>query len=608
MPGDSLGRLDVQFGGLDLQFGGSGSANSDAMTGSSGFEFGSASTGNQQVDPNDQKTSSGVSVGSLSGGITKPVTDSFAPTAKEVNKSLSNALSSSGKLNPSAGSTLAAAPVANPTNQQDSFSKSSSSGTAPTANNSSGHVPNLNSNATNVAPGGGSGSGSGSGNNFNKNPGQSDNQGLSGYSTYNNYNKQASGGGYGNSYQQYQQYPNSNSFSSQQQQQQQGSAGQSAGSSSQYKGVGQYDKYDPSLSNPAAAVLGLANTNTTNALSGKVSATTASKVNMPNLPPGVASMLHPQYVAAAGLAPAAAFYGLQQPMYGAYGNTGLEDLAAMQRASASAAGLHTLPTTGYYDPNNQFAATSLGAAVPNRDAGQNSNIASQLAGLVSSASSVTGGAGNGNSSSAVNTLGSTSGFGSTSGATSTAAVAAAAASAAAASSALAVNNAADSTSSPGPATSTGSSQMTGSGQHHSVQQQAQQQQQQQQQTAFNLAATNAFAAQQMPPGYAYYFGNMGNMSLQGYPQTPQGHVYQPQAMGVPGAGTTPSQFQKQTYGTSYGSGYDTLGQQQQGNAKDFSSNYSSNGQSKSTGGSAAAGTGKGAHQYWGNTLTSTQLW
>lgn len=64
---------------------------------------------------------------------------------------------------------------------------------------------------------------------------------------------------------------------------------------------------------------------------------------MPNLPPGVAaSMLHPQYVAAAGLAPAAAFYGLQQPMYGAYGNTGLEDLAAIQRASASAAGLHTL--------------------------------------------------------------------------------------------------------------------------------------------------------------------------------------------------------------------------------------------------------------------------
>ena len=111
MPGDSLGRLDVQFGGLDLQFGGSGSANSDAMTGSSGFEFGSSS-----VTQDPDKTSSG-GVGSLS---SKPVTDSFAPTAKEVNKSLSNALSSSGKLNPTAGSTVAAA-VANPSSQQVSF-------------------------------------------------------------------------------------------------------------------------------------------------------------------------------------------------------------------------------------------------------------------------------------------------------------------------------------------------------------------------------------------------------------------------------------------------------------------------------------------------------
>jgi len=167
--------------------------------------------------------------------------------------------------------------------------------------------------------------------------------------------------------------------------------------------------------------------------------------------------------------------------------------------------------------------------------------------------------------------------------------------------------------------------------------------QQQQQTAFNpLAATNAFAAQQMPPGYAYYFGNMGNMGLQPYgaATTPAGHVYQPTAMTVPGA-TATSQFQK-SYGTSaypqyhgfteenienarkniensrihsentsYGSGYETLGQQ--GGNKDFTSSYSSNGQSKSNaaaaaGGSAAAGAGKGAHQYWGNTLTSTQLW
>ena len=62
---------------------------------------------------------------------------------------------------------------------------------------------------------------------------------------------------------------------------------------------------------------------------------------MPNLPPVDDSMMHHQYIAAE-LAPAASVYGLKQPMYGAYGNTGLEDLAAMQRASASAAGLHTL--------------------------------------------------------------------------------------------------------------------------------------------------------------------------------------------------------------------------------------------------------------------------
>merc|ERR1719219_2954171 len=282
----------------------------------------------------------------------------------------------------------------------------------------------------------------------------------------------------------------------------------------------------------------------------------------------------------------------------------------MQRASASAAGLHTLPTTGYYDPNNQFAATSLGAAVANRDAGNTNlaNLNSLAAGIVSSTSSSTGG-NTGNSASAT-TLGSTSGFGSTS-ATSTAAAVAASVAA----QATAVNNAADATSSPGPATSTGSTGGSGTGsgvgQHHTVQQaQQQQQQQQQQQTAFNLAATNAFAAQQMPPGYAYYLSNMGNMSLQhAYGATTPSHVYQPTAMTVPGAGGTASQFQK-SYGTSYGSGYDTLGQQQAAAAtgnKDFG-NYSSNGPSKSTGGSAGAGTAKGAHQYWGNTLTNTQMW
>jgi len=123
------------------------------------------------------------------------------------------------------------------------------------------------------------------------------------------------------------------------------------------------------------------------------------------------------------------------------------------------------------------------------------------------------------------------------------------------------------------------------------------------------ASANAFAAQQMPAGYAYYFGNMGNMSLQPYGANTPGQMYQPTAMTVPGAGAPASQFQK-SYGTSYGSGYDALSQQaaHAGGNKDFSSNYPSNGQSKSTGGSTVGGTAKGAHQYWGNTLTGTQLW
>lgn len=77
-----------------------------------------------------------------------------------------------------------------------------------------------------------------------------------------------------------------------------------------------------------------------------------------------------------------------------------------------------------------------------------------------------------------------------------------------------------------------------------------QQQAQQQQTAFaNLAATNAFA-QQMPPGYAYYFGNMGNMAgLQPYGATNPGHPNVYQTMTVPGTGANAtSQFQK-SYGT-----------------------------------------------------------
>ena len=149
------------------------------------------------------------------------------------------------------------------TTQQDSFSKTASAVSTVSSSANSANQPQ----AVGPTSGGSSGNYGGvSGGSSNNKPTQD----LSGY----NYNYK----GY-NNYQQYQ-YPTaaSNNYSSSAQQQQQ----QSAGSGSQYKGGGQYDKYSQDASaqlqnNPAAAVLGLASTSTTNALSGKVSATTASK-------------------------------------------------------------------------------------------------------------------------------------------------------------------------------------------------------------------------------------------------------------------------------------------------------------------------------------------
>ena len=240
MPGDSLGRLDVSFGALDLQFGGSGgSANSESMSG--GFEFGANPVAEDKTSTS-KPTSTGDQVAS------------FAPSAKEVNKSLSNALTGGpsgapgGKLN-----AVSATPsAASSSTQQDSFSKAAST----VSHASAAHVSAVSASVTNQPQSASSG-GSGFGNK---------------QDYYNNsYNK-----GYTN-YQQYQYQPTTNNYTT-------GSSGGS-GAGSQYKGqVGPYDKYDSTTAqlqnNPAAAVLGLASTSTTNALSGKVSATTASKFSI----------------------------------------------------------------------------------------------------------------------------------------------------------------------------------------------------------------------------------------------------------------------------------------------------------------------------------------
>ena len=141
--------------------------------------------------------------------------------------------------------------------------------------------------------------------------------------------------------------------------------------------------------------------------------------------------------------------------------------------------------------------------------------------------------------------------------------------------AAAMNNSIDSTSSPIPNASNPNNQQTGN----------------LQQAGLNFA-TNAFAAQQaaLPPGYAYFYGQVPNLQA-AYGATAAG-VYPGTPMAVPTAagGTATTQFQKSAYGTSYGSGYDSLGQGQ--GKQDFNNYSTGNGTTgKSSGAQGSSGTG-----------------
>ena len=141
--------------------------------------------------------------------------------------------------------------------------------------------------------------------------------------------------------------------------------------------------------------------------------------------------------------------------------------------------------------------------------------------------------------------------------------------------AAAMNNSVDSTSSPIPNASNPNNQQTGN----------------LQQAGLNFA-TNAFAAQQaaLPPGYAYFYGQVPNLQA-AYGATAAG-VYPGTPMAVPTAagGTATTQFQKSAYGTSYGSGYDSLGQGQ--GKQDFNNYSTGNGTTgKSSGAQGSSGTG-----------------
>merc|ERR1712106_108592 len=128
-------------------------------------------------------------------------------------------------------------------------------------------------------------------------------------------------------------------------------------------------------------------------------------------------------------------------------------------------------------------------------------------------------------------------------------------------------------------------------------------------TPFNaLASTFAAAAPQqhptLPPGYAYFYGGVGGMpgALQAYGQGVGGGVYPATHPGIPvptaAGATNTSQFQNKPYGaSSYGTSYDSLnlGQSNSGYGKN---NYGSdNNQAKSGTSSSNAG-----HGYWSSAL------
>lgn len=531
MPGDTLSTLDVQFGGLDLQFG--ANSESSATSAGSGFDFtgGSSLSSNKDLD-------SKYSIPVTSADKTLDNYSKSGPaTVKDVNQSLNNALTAAGiktsGVNPET--------VGYPTNQR---TDKTNSNFAPQRSPGPQSLDRSKPPAVTDSLGGYSSSGyyqnssqSKPSNQFGHQPNayQSnsyDRQSSSGYSNSNGLSS-SYGSGSGSSYNTA--APSNNSYSSSS-----GNASSSLSNSSSsnynhpYVSTSSYSSYNnsysskPSTNNssytttahsqfPAASeaptttsakfdssVTGSGyptnNFGLTSSVSSKMSVnSTGSSKMMPNIPPGVASMI-PQYMIGAGAGAGFPTYlaaGLQQPMYG-YGGVGagpqlggvsghqLEDLAALQRST-----LASLPqlvgsgnqqtntkgpsTAGYYDPSSQFG-TASSISTTRTDA---------------------------------NSFTDTSKFGVTgSGVT-------------------------DSTSSPVPSTVAATGQPT----------------------PFNALA-NTFAAAAptqhptLPPGYAYFYGGMAPQLQAAYGQTGVYPTAHPGIVPTAAGGTSTTQFQKQGYGSS----------------------------------------------------------
>merc|ERR1719186_824601 len=574
--GDSLSNLDLQFGGMDLQFGGS---NNDSN--SSNFDFNAApGPGVSSTPPGPAKDSlDNKYVHSIQSGAKAeaPPLDSYkapgqpslAPgTVKDVNQSLSSALSAAG-IKPSSSTDSVpgygregptrpdsksnsgygvpgSAPQRSPgpmitkaetlgynspaysyqSNNQSQQSKgnftSYPSGQSYERQNSSGYSS---TNGLSSSYGGGSG-GSSSYNSGapSNNSGYANNGGgYSGSQQSNNFNS-----GYGNAATtNYSPYTSNNSYSSKSGAPSSTSyiPASTTSSLSQYSNSqdtsttgsskSSYDTATVSAGNGTVPTTGLGLSGSmvggqtvSQSSSSKMSVNTTSGKMVPGMPPGVASVLPAQYMiganAAAGFPAYLAAAGLGQAP-AMYGYGGHQlEDLAALQRSTLAASLPQLPSTGYYDPSSQFG------------------------GGVS-----------------------------------------------------------DSTSSPVPTSVANAGQPT----------------------PFNaLASTFAAAAPQqhptLPPGYASFYGGVGGMpgALQAYGQGVGGGVSPATHPGIPvptaAGATNTSQFQNKPYASSYGTSYDSLnlGQSNSGYGKN---NYGSdNNQAKSGSSTSNAGlfqvTGTGA--------------
>jgi len=616
--GDSLSNLDVQFGGMDLQFGGS---NNDSN--SSNFDFNAApGQGVSSTPPGPTKDSlDNKYVHSIQSGAKAdaPPLDSYkapgqpslAPgTVKDVNQSLSSALSAAG-IKPSSSTDSVpgygregptrpesksnsgygvpgSAPQRSPgplitkaetlgynstaysyqSNNQQQQAKgnftSYPSGQGYERQNSSGYSS---TNGLSSSYGGGSGGGS----SYNSGA-PSNNSGYTGNNTgypsqQGNFNT-----GYGNAASattNYSPYTSNNSYSSK-------SAAPSSTSYIPTSTTASLSQYSNSQENTATTGSSKSSYDTATVSAGygtvpttglglsasmvggqtvssssKMSVNTTSGKMVPGMPPGVASVLPAQYMiganAAGGFPAYLAAAGLgQAPAMYGYGGHQLEDLAALQRSTLAA----SLP---------QLVGSGSGQG------GTNPQTAKGPSTGYYDPSSQFGGAG------VPSTLasrqdqqssfgGDNSKFG---------------------------GGVSDSTSSPVPTSVANAGQPT----------------------PFNaLASTFAAAAPQqhptLPPGYAYFYGGVGGMpgALQAYGGGVGGGVYPATHPGIPvptaAGATNTSQFQNKPYASSYGTSYDSLnlGQSNSGYGKN---NYGNdNNQAKSGSSTSNAGlfqvTGTGA--------------